>query len=190
MQALLASILVVAVAEIGDKTQLLALILAARFRQPVAITLGILVATLANHAAAGALGAWVGSAVSPATLRWGLGLSFLAVALWALIPDRLDETKAEPAGRHRAFAATLVSFFLVEIGDKTQVATAILAARFDALASVVAGTTIGMLVANVPVVVLGEAVARRVPFRLVRVVAAVVFAALGGLALAGVDAGR
>ncbi len=186
MQALLASVLVVAVAEIGDKTQLLALVLAARFRQPLAVSLGILVATLANHAVAGVLGAWVASAVSPATLRWGLGLSFLAVAVWAVVPDRLEETKAGPVGRDRAFVATLIGFFLVEIGDKTQVATAILAARFDALLLVVAGTTIGMMLANVPVVLLGDVIAKRVPLRLVRLVAALVFAALGGLTLAGI----
>ncbi len=189
MEALLTSVLVVAVAEIGDKTQLLALILAARFRQPLGISLGILVATLANHAVAGVFGAWVASALSSAALRWGLGLSFLAVALWSLVPDRLDGTKAAPVTRDRAFLATLVSFFLVEIGDKTQVATAVLAARFDTLAQVVIGTTMGMMLANVPVVVLGEALTRRVPLRLVRVAAAAVFAGLGALTLLGAGAG-
>ncbi len=189
MQALLVSTLVVAIAEIGDKTQLLALILAARFRQPLAISLGILVATLANHALAGVLGAWAASALSPAILRWVLGLSFLAVAAWALIPDRIDENEARPVSRDRAFLTTLISFFLVEIGDKTQVATAVLAARFDALPLVVIGTTMGMMLANVPVVMLGEAAAKRVPLRLVRLVAAVIFALLGGLTLAGVEIG-
>ncbi len=187
MQALLVPTLVVAVAEIGDKTQLLALILAARFRRPIAISLGILVATLANHALAALLGAWAASALSPELLRWGLGLSFLAVAVWALIPDRLHDREATGTGGHRAFVATLISFFLVEIGDKTQIATAVLAARFDALAAVVAGTTAGMMLANVPVVIFGEALARRVPLRVVRGVAAAVFATLGVLALLGVE---
>lgn len=185
MQAFLASTAVVAIAEIGDKTQLLALVLAARFRRPVPIVLGILLATLANHALAGALGAWVSSLVSPQILRWLLGASFIAIAVWALIPDTL-ETDGAPAKPHGAFLTTLVAFFLVEIGDKTQVATVVLAVKYQALVSVVLGTTLGMMIANVPAVLLGSAAATRLPLRLIRGVAAALFALLGVLALAGI----
>ena len=184
LEALLVSTGVVAIAEIGDKTQLLALVLAARFRKPVPIILGILFATLANHALAGAVGAWLIGVLGPDTIRWVLGLSFLGMAIWALIPDKLDRQE-QKTDRYGAFLTTLVAFFLVEMGDKTQVATVALAARYDALVAVVAGTTLGMMLANVPAVLLGEVAATRLPLRLVRGVAAAIFAALGIAALAG-----
>ena len=188
MEALLVSTGVVALAEIGDKTQLLALVLAARFRRPAPIIAGILLATLANHALAGAVGAWLLGVLGPDTIRWVLGISFLAMAAWALVPDKLDEGDAKPS-RYGAFLTTLVAFFLVEMGDKTQVATVALAARYDALAVVVAGTTLGMMLANVPAVLLGEVAATKLPLRLVRGVAAAIFAALGVAAIAGFRAG-
>jgi len=183
MEAFLVSTGIVALAEIGDKTQLLALVLAARYRQPLAICLGIFVATLANHALAAALGTWITLHVGPELMRWVLGLSFIAMALWTLVPDKLDNEAAVKPPRFGVFAATLVAFFLVEMGDKTQVATVALAARFDAFVAVLAGTTLGMMLANVPVVLLGERIIRRVPLRAVRGVAAVVFAVLGVLVL-------
>ncbi len=185
MEALLVSTLVVAVGEIGDKTQLLALLLAARFRQPVPVILGILVATLLNHSLAGLAGGWIRDSVGPTTLRWALGLSFLAIAAWALKPDALDEAPVAP-GRFGAFAVTFAAFFIAEIGDKTQLATVALAARFDSLPAVVAGTTLGMLLADVPAVLLAERALARIPFKTIRYVAAALFAAMGIAALAGV----
>ncbi|MBI4293915.1 MAG: TMEM165/GDT1 family protein [Betaproteobacteria bacterium] len=184
MEAFLVSTLVVAIGEIGDKTQLLSLVLAARFQRPLPIAFGILFATLANHSLAGLAGEWIRVSVSADVLRWALGLSFIAVALWALIPDKLDK---EPGtvGRFGVFLVTLATFFLVEMGDKTQVATVILAAQFNALIAVVAGTTLGMLIADVPVVYLGRAAAPRIPFKLVRAIAASIFAALGLATLLG-----
>lgn len=179
MQALLISTLAVAVAEIGDKTQLLSLVLAARYRKPWAICFGILVATLANHALAAWLGALVAQRLSPDALRWIVGLSFLAVAAWTLIPDKLDDEDALPMSGRGVFIATLIAFFIAEIGDKTQVATVVLAAQQSPLWAVVAGTTIGMLLANVPVVFLGSQLADRLPLRAARIVAALVFAAMG-----------
>lgn len=191
MEAFLVSLGVVAIAEIGDKTQLLALVLAARFRKPVPIILGILVATLANHGLAGAFGAWLIGVLGPSLVRWVLGLSFLAMAAWALVPDKLEdegERKTDRRiGHFDAFLATLVAFFLVEIGDKTQVATVALAARYDMLAVVVAGTTLGMMLANVPAVLLGEVAATKIPLKLVRGIAAAIFAALGVAVLAGLQ---
>ena len=189
LEALLVSTGAVAIAEIGDKTQLLALVLAARFRKPVPIILGILVATLANHALAGALGAWIIGLLGPSVMRWVLGVSFLAMAAWALVPDKLEEEGERKTDRYGAFLATLVAFFLVEIGDKTQVATVALAARYDLLAVVVAGTTLGMMIANVPAVLLGEVAATKIPLKLVRGIAAAIFAALGIAVLAGFQAG-
>ncbi len=183
MQAFFISTGIVALAEMGDKTQLLALVLAARYRKPWPIVLGILVATLANHAMAGALGAWVTTWTSPQVLRWMLGVSFLAMAAWMLVPDTLDAGAAPPAPRFGVFGTTLLLFFLAEMGDKTQVATVMLAARYDAYAAVVAGTTLGMMLANAPVVWLGERVTRRVPLRVVHIVSALVFAGLGLAAL-------
>lgn len=171
----------------GDKTQLLSLLLAARFKKPWPIVLGILVATLANHALAGALGAWVQAQLGPQALRWGLGLSFIGMAAWMLVPDRLDEaaSAAAPAGRLGVCGATAAAFFLAEMGDKTQVATVALAAQYGQWLAVVLGTTLGMLLANAPVVWLGERLLQRVPVRVVHLVSAAVFAALGLLALAG-----
>jgi putative Ca2+/H+ antiporter (TMEM165/GDT1 family) len=183
MDAFLVSILVVAIGEIGDKTQLLALLLAARFRRPLPIVLGILVATLANHALAGALGAWLRAFVPAAALRWLVAASFLAVALWALKPDRIDQRQDAEKPRLGVFAITVVAFFLAEIGDKTQIATMLLAAQFNNLLAVVAGTTLGMLIADVPVVFLGQAAAARIPLRLVRLIAAGLFAALAIVAV-------
>ncbi len=184
MEAFLVSLGIVALAEIGDKTQLLALVLAARYRRPVPVILGILVATLANHALAAWLGAGVAATLGPEALRWILGLSFLAMAAWTLIPDKLEEEKPQGA-RLGAFAATLVAFFLVEMGDKTQIATAALAARYASIAAVVAGTTLGMMLADVPAVYFGERILRRVPAKTVHRVAAAGFALLGALALVG-----
>ncbi|MBI2296284.1 MAG: TMEM165/GDT1 family protein [Betaproteobacteria bacterium] len=180
----LVSTVVVAVAEIGDKTQLLSLLLAARFRRPWPIIAGILFATLANHFLAGIVGEWVRASVSPEALRWMLAGSLFAIAAWTLKRDRLEHAR-EPRGRHGVFWVTLVAFFLVEMGDKTQIATVVLAAQYHALVAVVLGTTLGMLSANVPVVLLGNALAGRLPLRAIRICAALVFAVLGVLALAG-----
>lgn len=184
MDAFLVSTSIVALAEIGDKTQLLAFILAAKFRRPWPIVAGILVATLANHAFAAAVGTWLTTLMGPQTLRWVLGLSFLAMAVWTLIPDKLDEddTRLPHLG---VFGATVVAFFLAEMGDKTQVATVALAAQYQALLAVVAGTTLGMMIANVPAVLLGDRIAQRMPVRLVHGVAAAIFAVLGGATLLG-----
>ena len=183
MEGFLVSTGVVALAEIGDKTQLLALVLAARYRKPLPIVLGILVATLANHALAGVAGAWLSATLGPAAMRWILGLSFIAMAVWTLIPDRLDGGGDGPAQarapRLGVFGATVVAFFLLEMGDKTQIATVALAARYDALAAVVAGTTLGMMLANVPAVLLGEVAAKKLPMRVVHRIAAAIFLALG-----------
>ncbi len=184
MEAFLVSTAIVALAEIGDKTQLLAFILAARFRAPWPIVLGILVATLANHAIAGALGTWITSLLGPETLRWVLGLGFIAIAVWVLIPDKLDDTKATLT-RYGVFGTTLVTFFLAEIGDKTQVATIALAAQYQTLTAVVLGTTFGMMIANVPAVLLGERIANRIPIRAVHMIAAAIFFVLGVATLSG-----
>jgi putative Ca2+/H+ antiporter (TMEM165/GDT1 family) len=183
MEAFLVSTGIVALAEMGDKTQLLALVLAARFRKPWPIVLGIFTATLVNHALAGAVGAWITTQIGPQMLRWILGASFLAMALWMLIPDKLDDDEDASPPRFGVFLTTVLVFFLAEMGDKTQIATVMLAARYDAIVSVVAGTTLGMMLANAPVVWLGERVTRLVPLRVVHIVSAVVFAALGLAAL-------
>ena len=173
-----------ALAEIGDKTQLLAFILAAKFRKPIPIVLGILAATLANHALAGALGAWITLLLGPETLRWVLGLSFIGMAIWTLIPDKFEEGDAKLA-RFGVFGTTLVAFFLAEMGDKTQIATVALAAQYHSIFFVVAGTTLGMMIANVPAVFLGDRVAHRMPVRVVHGVAAAIFAVLGVATLLG-----
>lgn len=188
LTAFAVSVGVVALAEIGDKTQLLALVLAAKFRKPWPIIAGIFFATLANHFLAGVVGVWLTSALGPEAMRWILGISFLAMAVWMLIPDKLDEDSGERMARG-AFMTTLVSFFLVEIGDKTQIATVALAAKYDALAAVVAGTTVGMMLANIPAVLLGNVAAEKLPVRLVHGVAAVIFALIGIAVLAGVNIG-
>lgn len=178
MLALLVSTLAVAVAEIGDKTQLLSLVLAARYRRPWPILAGIAVATLLNHAAAAGVGMWLAQQLSPTLLRWLLAASFLAVALWALKPDTLDEGDAAIT-RNSAFVATTLAFFLAEMGDKTQIATVVLAAQYSPLWQVIAGTTLGMLLANAPVVLLGARFAHRIPLKYARWTAAALFAALG-----------
>lgn len=183
MEALLVSVGVVALAEIGDKTQLLALLLATRFRKPAPIVLGIFVATLANHAFASAVGNWLVSVIGADAMRWILGISFLAMAAWALIPDPAPD-EASTAPRYGVFVTTVIAFFLVEMGDKTQIATIALAAQFHSIVWVVIGTTLGMMLANVPVVYLGDALIKRVPLQWVRIVAALTFAALGVYALA------
>jgi len=187
MEAFLVSTGIVALGEMGDKTQLLALLLAARFRKPVPIVLGILVATLANHAMAGALGGLLAAWMGPQWLRWVIGGSFLAMAVWMLVPDKLDDVETEGKGqRLGVFGTTVLAFFLAEMGDKTQIATVALAARYTDLVAVVAGTTLGMMLANVPAVLLGERAVRFVPLVWVRRVAAGMFALLGILVLAGV----
>ena len=188
MNAFLVSTGVVALAEVGDKTQLLALVLAATFRRPLPVIAGILFATLANHALAGALGQWVTHQLSPDVLRWILGLSFIAMAAWTLVPDKLDDAK-DGTRRFGAFGTTLIAFFLVEIGDKTQVATVALAARYDDLVAVVAGTTLGMMIANVPAVLLGNFTAEKLPVRAIHVAAAILFALLGVAVLGGLNLG-
>jgi Ca2+/H+ antiporter, TMEM165/GDT1 family len=184
MEALLVSIGIVALAEIGDKTQLLAFILAAKFRKPLPIILGILVATVANHALAGAVGAWITSVIGPEALRWILGVSFILMAVWTLIPDTMDD-KDTNTKRFGVFGTTLVAFFLAEMGDKTQVATVALAAQYRAFYSVVAGTTMGMMIANVPAILLGDRIAHRMPVKIVHGVAALIFAILGIATLLG-----
>ncbi len=184
MEALLVSTGIVALAEIGDKTQLLAFILAAKFRRPLPIVFGILIATHVNHGFAGAVGAWITSQLGPETLRWVLGISFLAMAAWTLIPDEFDEEDAKLA-RFGVFGTTLVAFFLAEMGDKTQVATVALAAQYQSLVYVVTGTTLGMMIANVPAVIMGDRIADRMPVRLVHRIAAGIFAVLGVATLLG-----
>jgi Ca2+/H+ antiporter, TMEM165/GDT1 family len=182
LEAFLVSTGVVALAEMGDKTQLLALMLAARYRSHMPIVLGIAAATLANHALAAVFGAWIASLAGPGAMRWILAASFLAMAAWVLVPDAADDL-TEGKRRFGVFGTTLIAFFLVEIGDKTQIATVALAARYAATAAVVAGTTLGMLIANVPAVYLGNALLRRVPLRLLQRVAAAMFVVLGVLVL-------
>ena len=183
MEAFLVSTSIVALAEMGDKTQLLALVLAARFRKPWPIVWGILVATLANHALAGAAGAWITTLIGPQVLRWVLGVSFIAMAVWMLIPDKLEDGDTAEGPRWGVFGTTLVAFFLAEMGDKTQIATVMLAAQYSAWLWVVAGTTLGMMLANAPVVWLGDRITRRIPLRTVHMVSAAIFLVLGVLAL-------
>ena len=184
MESFLVSTGIVALAEIGDKTQLLAFILAAKFRKPAPIIIGILLATLANHGFAGALGAWITSLVAPEAMRWVLGLSFIGMAIWTLIPDKFDEDEAKLA-RFGVFGTTLIAFFLAEMGDKTQVATVALAAQYHAFVPVVAGTTLGMMIADVPAVLLGNRIADKMPVRLVHMIAAAIFAILSVATLLG-----
>ncbi|MEO8059746.1 MAG: TMEM165/GDT1 family protein [Burkholderiales bacterium] len=185
MEAFLISTGVVALGEMGDKTQLLAMLLAIKFRKPVPIIFGILVATLLNHATAGLLGAWVAGALGPDLLRWVIGISFIAMAAWMLVPDKIDDEAAQPS-RFGAFGTTLIAFFLAEMGDKTQIATVALAARYPDLVSVVAGTTLGMMLADVPAVFVGDKLAKKVPMRLVHAIAAATFGLLGVLTLLNV----
>jgi putative Ca2+/H+ antiporter (TMEM165/GDT1 family) len=179
MEALLVSTGVVAISEIGDKTQLLALLLATRFRRPIPIILGILAATVLNHAVAALAGSWIATTVDPHWLRWGVAVLFLGMAGWALIPDKIDEGEVKTFGAHSAFLATAIAFFLAEMGDKTQIATAALAAKFGTVIPVVIGTTLGMLIADVPAVLCGHAFAHKINPRWVRYAATAIFAVLG-----------
>lgn len=189
MESLLVSTGVVALAEIGDKTQLLAFILAARFKKPLPIILGIFLATVVNHGLAGALGAWITSAVTPEMLRWVLGVSFIGMAIWTLIPDKIEEEETRTAQRFGVFGATLITFFLAEMGDKTQIATVAMAAHYINPLLVVIGTTLGMLIADVPAVFAGDKLADKIPMKLVHGIAAAIFAALGAATLLGAGAG-
>lgn len=183
MEAFATSFLLVALAEIGDKTQLLSFVLAARLRKPWAIIAGIFVATIANHALAGSLGVFLAGLIAPRWLPWLTGLTFVGFGLWALHPDALDDDpRLHRAG---AFVTTLIAFFIAEMGDKTQFATVALAARFDALTAVVLGTTLGMMAANVPAVIVGERLAQRLPLKTIRVTAALVFIITGAMTLLG-----
>ena len=185
MEPLFVSTGVVALAEIGDKTQLLAFILAARFKKPVPIILGILAATIVNHGLAGVLGAWITSVISPEILRWVLGLSFIGMAVWTMIPDKIEEEETQVAMKFGVFGATLITFFLAEMGDKTQIATVAMVAHYAAPLMVVMGTTLGMLVADVPAVFLGDKFANKIPMKLVHSLAAAIFALLGIATLLG-----
>jgi putative Ca2+/H+ antiporter (TMEM165/GDT1 family) len=184
VSAFIVSTGIVALAEIGDKTQLLAFILAAKFKKPIPIIFGILVATLVNHGLAGAIGEWLTSFATPQTMGLILGISFIAMAAWTLIPDKFDEDDAKLA-QFGIFGTTLIAFFLAEMGDKTQVATVALAAKYHALLPVVAGTTFGMMIANVPAVILGKKIAQKMPVKLVHSIAAGIFAVLGVITLLG-----
>jgi Ca2+/H+ antiporter, TMEM165/GDT1 family len=188
MNSLFVSTGVVALAEIGDKTQLLAFILAARFKKPVPIIAGILLATVVNHGLAGALGAWITAAISPELLRWVLGASFLGMAVWTMIPDKIEEEETKAANRFGVFGATLITFFLAEMGDKTQLATVAMAAHYPSPLLVVIGTTVGMLLADVPAVFAGDKLATRIPMKLVHSIAAAIFALLGAATLLGAGA--
>ena len=176
---------VVALAEMGDKTQLLAFLLAARFKRPLPIIAGIFLATIVNHGLAGALGAWITATLSPPTLRWVLGISFLAMAAWTLIPDKIEDDESTMASRFGVFGATLVTFFLAEMGDKTQVATVAMAAHYADAWKVVAGTTLGMMIADVPAVFLGDKLSAKLSLKWVHAAAALVFAVLGVATLLG-----
>jgi putative Ca2+/H+ antiporter (TMEM165/GDT1 family) len=188
LEALFVSTGVVALAEIGDKTQLLAFILAARFKKPLPIIAGILVATLVNHGLAGALGAWITSVLSPAILRWVLGLSFLGMAAWTMIPDKIEEEETRVATKFGVFGVTLITFFLAEMGDKTQLATVALTAHYGTPVLVILGTTLGMLIADVPAVFIGDQFAARIPMKVIHSIAAAIFAALGIATLLGAGA--
>lgn len=188
MESLFVSTGVVALAEIGDKTQLLAFLLAARFKKPAPIIAGILLATIVNHGLAGALGAWITATVSGEVLRWVLGLSFIGMAIWTLIPDKIEEEETQIAKRLGVFGATLITFFLAEMGDKTQIATVAMAVHYAAPVMVVIGTTLGMLIADVPAVFVGDKLANKIPMKLVHGVAAAVFAVLGVMTLLGAGA--
>ena len=187
IDALLVSTGVVALAEIGDKTQLLAFILAARFKKPIPIVLGILAATIINHGLAGALGAWITSLVSPGIMRWVLGASFIGMAIWTLIPDKIEDEETQVAKHLGVFGATFITFFLAEMGDKTQIATIALAASYGTPWLVVIGTTLGMLIADVPAVFIADKFADKIPMKLIHSIAAAIFAALGVLTLLQVD---
>ena len=187
MESFLVSTGVVALAEIGDKTQLLAFILAARFKKPIPIILGIFAATVLNHGLAGALCTWITSVVNPETLRWVLAFSFIAMAIWTLIPDKIEEEETKVSNQLGIFGATFITFFLAEMGDKTQLATIALAAHYAAPFAVVAGTTLGMLIADVPAVFVGNKFAEKIPMKLVHAIAAGIFAVIGILTFLKID---
>jgi putative Ca2+/H+ antiporter (TMEM165/GDT1 family) len=187
MEALLMSTGVVALAEIGDKTQLLAFVLAARFKKPLPIILAIFCATVVNHGLAGALGAWITAVLTPETLRWVVGVSFMGMAIWTMIPDKIEDEETKVASHLGVFGATLVTFFLAEMGDKTQIATVAMAAHYPNPVMVVIGTTLGMLVADVPAVFIGDRFSKNIPMKLVHSIAAAMFAVMGILALLKVD---
>lgn len=187
MEALFTSMGVVALAEIGDKTQLLAFVLAARFKKPVPIIAAIFCATIVNHGLAGAVGAWITATLTPETLRWVVGLSFIGMAIWTMIPDKIEEEETQVAKHLGVFGATLITFFLAEMGDKTQIATVAMAAHFPSPVMVVIGTTLGMLIADVPAVFVGDRFSKKIPMKLVHSIAAGMFAAMGVLALLQVD---
>jgi putative Ca2+/H+ antiporter (TMEM165/GDT1 family) len=188
VEALLISTGIVALAEIGDKTQLLAFLLAARFKKPLPIIAGIFCATVVNHGLAGALGAWITASLSPEILRWVLGVSFIGMAVWTLIPDKIEDDEGDMGGRWGVFGATLIAFFLAEMGDKTQIATVAMAAHFPDPVLVVVGTTLGMLIADVPAVFIGDRLSAKIPMRLVHGIAAALFALLGVATLLGAGA--
>lgn len=188
MEALLTSMGVVALAEIGDKTQLLAFVLAARFKKPLPIIAAIFCATIVNHGLAGAVGSWITSMLTPETLRWVVGGSFLGMAVWTMIPDKIEEEETKIASHLGVFGATLVTFFLAEMGDKTQIATVAMAAHFPNPVMVVIGTTLGMLIADVPAVFVGDRFSKKIPMKLVHSIAAAMFAVMGLFALLKVDA--
>ncbi|WP_341709790.1 TMEM165/GDT1 family protein [Limnobacter sp.] len=187
--ALLVSTGVIALAEIGDKTQLLAFLLATRFKKPVPIIIGITLATLINHGLAGVVGSWITANVDPSVLRWVLGASFIAMAVWTLIPDKIEDEETQLATKLGVFGATFITFFLAEMGDKTQIATVAMSAHYNDVLMVVAGTTLGMLIADVPAVFAGDKLAEKIPMKLVHRIAAAMFAALGAATLFGVGAG-
>ena len=187
LEAMLVSTGVVTLAEMGDKTQLLAFLLAARFKKPIPIIAGIFIATILNHGLAGALGTWITTLINPEILRWLLGLSFLGMALWTLIPDKIDEDDQPKIAKSGVFVATLIAFFLAEIGDKTQIATVALAANYSAPVTVVIGTTLGMMLADVPAVFLGNKFAQKLPLKMIHLIAAGIFAILGLLILFKID---
>lgn len=186
MDAFLIPVGVIAVAELGDKTQLMAFLLAARYRTALPVIAGIFLATVANHGLAGGLGVWLATLVAPGTLRWIVGIAFLAVAAWMLLPERPAANDEVPSRRFGPFMATLLAFFLAEMGDKTQLATVVLGARFEALAPVVLGTTLGMLAANIPAVLVGEALAQKLPMKGIRYAAAGLFIATGLVTIFGI----
>jgi putative Ca2+/H+ antiporter (TMEM165/GDT1 family) len=188
VEALLISTGIVALAEVGDKTQLLAFLLAARFKKPLPIIAGIFCATVVNHGLAGALGAWITASLSPEILRWVLGVSFIGMAVWTLIPDKIEDDEGDMGGRWGVFGATLIAFFLAEMGDKTQIATVAMAAHFPDPVLVVVGTTLGMLIADVPAVFIGDRLSAKIPMRLVHGIAAALFAVLGVATLLGAGA--
>lgn len=188
MNAFLVSTLAITVGEIGDKTQLLALLLAARFKRPIPIVLGIFVATITNHLLAAWFGCWIANRLSPEFLRWALGLSFLAIAVWTIKPDKMEESNID-YGKYGVFIVSVITFFLAEIGDKTQIATIALAAKYDDITMVVAGSTLGMMIADVPAVFLGKIASPKFPLKSIRWGAAVIFAGLGCAVLFGFGKG-